>query len=213
MQGLPGADTMWPSAANPSAIHPLQPASRAAVGAVAGVQRSKASPAAGPGLAAAAAAGASAAAARAHTFLWTVLELLGAMYLSMRYFTGPTCWTLFFWMLWREPVLRLPLLLYHLYIITPPGRRAVATCRWPRLMHHFPLYWGQARYFAGSRLVRTAPLDPSRRYVFAAHPHGLLGNAFFLAFCTDLLGFSQLFPGIRLSLGGWLGRWLGRWVI
>lgn len=59
----------------------------------------------------------------------------------------------------------------------------------------------------------TPPPHPRRRYIWAGHPHGLLGNAYFLAFCTDLLGFSKLFPGIRLSIGGsgvgvvaW-GRW------
>ena len=99
------------------------------------------------------------------------------------------------------PILRLPLLLYHLYIISPAGRRAIGTSRMPWLARNLPLYWGQARWFGGSRLVKTAELDPSRRYVWAGHPHGLLGNSYFLAFCTDLLGFSKLFPGIRLAIG------------
>ena len=61
--------------------------------------------------------------------------------------------------------------------------------------------WGLLTYFQGSQLVKTAALDPSHRYIFAGHPHGLLGNAWFLAWCTDLLGFQRLFPGIRLSVG------------
>ena len=35
----------------------------------------------------------------------------------------------------------------------------------------------------------------------AGHPHGLLGNAYFLAFCTHQLGFEEKVPGIRLSIG------------
>lgn len=115
---------------------------------------------------------------------------------------GPTCWLLFGYIFYSQPILRLPLLLYHLWIISPPGRRAVGTSHMPWLARSLPLYWGQARYFAGSRLIKTAELDPSRSYVWAGHPHGLLGNSYFLAFCTDLLGFSKLFPGIRLSIGG-----------
>ncbi|KAI7841881.1 hypothetical protein COHA_004410 [Chlorella ohadii] len=132
---------------------------------------------------------------------WRLLELGGALYLSMRYFTGPTCWLLFGYIFYSEPVLRLPLLLYHLWIISPAGRRAVAYSRVPWLLRRCPLYWGQASYFKGSELVKTADLDPSKRYVFAGHPHGLLGNAFFLAFCTNQLGFDEKFPGIRLSIG------------
>ncbi|PSC71349.1 Diacylglycerol O-acyltransferase 2B [Micractinium conductrix] len=64
-----------------------------------------------------------------------------------------------------------------------------------------PQYRIELTYFKGSKLVRTGELDPSRRYIWVAHPHGLLGNSFFLAFCTDLLGFSKLFPGIRLTIG------------
>ena len=134
---------------------------------------------------------------------WTVVELLSAAYLSMRYFTGPSCWLLFGFVFWTEPMLRLPLLLYHLWIISPAGRAAVAHSRWPWLLRRLPLWRGFLTYFPGSRIVKTADLDPQRRYIFAGHPHGLLGNCYFLAFCTDVLDFRQLYPGIRLSIGGW----------
>jgi hypothetical protein len=138
---------------------------------------------------------------------WSVKPLVAPAHPALRLGTpatpaGPTCWLLFGYVFYSEPVLRIPLALYHLYIISPAGRRAIGTSRWPWLLRSSPLHWGMARYFTGSRIIKTAALDPSRRYVFAGHPHGLLGNAFFLAFCTDLLGFSRLFPGIRLSIGG-----------
>lgn len=75
---------------------------------------------------------------------------------------GPTCWLLYGYALYSIPVLRLPLLAYHLYIISPAGRAAVGTSRMPWLARLLPLYWGQLRYFPGSRLVKTAELDPSR---------------------------------------------------
>lgn len=80
----------------------------------------------------------------------------------MRYFTGPTCWLLFGYVFYSMPLLRLPLLAYHLWIISPAGRAAVGTSRMPWLARSLPLYWGQLRYFRGSRLVKTAELDPGR---------------------------------------------------
>ena len=51
-------------------------------------------------------------------------------------------------------------------------------------------------------LIARSPTSPRVQHAAGvAHPHGLLGNSFFLAFCTDLLGFSKLFPGIRLTIG------------
>eukprot|EP00887_Chlorella_sp_A99_P005022 scaffold4.g5022.t1 len=141
------------------------------------------------------------AARRLSDVLLNLLAYFNAAYLSMRYFTGPTCWLLFAWVFWSQPILRLPLLAYHACIVSPPGRAAIGRSCVPWLMRNSPVYTGMARWFPGSRIVRTAPLDPSRRYVLVGHPHGLLGNAYFLAFLTDLLGFSRLFPGIRLSVG------------
>lgn len=85
---------------------------------------------------------------------------------------GPTCWLLFGYAFYAMPVLRLPLLAYHAWIISPAGRAAVGTSRMPWLARSFPLYWGQLRYFQGSRLVKTAELDPTR----SAPPAARLGQ-------------------------------------
>ena len=48
---------------------------------------------------------------------------------------------------------------------------------------------------------KAADLDPDANYIFAAHPHGIFCSSLFLAFSTEALGFSKLFPGavVRVS--------------
>ncbi|KAI8471034.1 MAG: diacylglycerol acyltransferase [Monoraphidium minutum] len=48
-----------------------------------------------------------------------------------------------------------------------------------------------------ARLVKTADLDPSRRYVFACYPHGVSAVSGWLMFATEAGRFSELFPGLR----------------
>ncbi|XP_054368108.1 2-acylglycerol O-acyltransferase 2 isoform X2 [Mirounga angustirostris] len=49
-------------------------------------------------------------------------------------------------------------------------------------------------------LVKTAELDPSRNYLAAFHPHGVLAAGAFVNLCTESTGFPSLFPGIRSHL-------------
>ncbi|KAI5307882.1 diacylglycerol O-acyltransferase 1 [Ascosphaera atra] len=55
------------------------------------------------------------------------------------------------------------------------------------------------KYFP-ARLHRTAPLPPTRKYIFGYHPHGIISHGAFVGFGTDGLGFSKLFPGITNTL-------------
>uniref|UniRef100_A0A8C3FP87 Acyltransferase n=1 Tax=Chrysemys picta bellii TaxID=8478 RepID=A0A8C3FP87_CHRPI len=50
------------------------------------------------------------------------------------------------------------------------------------------------------QLVKTAPLDPSRNYLFGFHPHGVLVAGAFGNFCTEATGFGELFPGLTPHL-------------
>lgn len=50
------------------------------------------------------------------------------------------------------------------------------------------------------QLIKTAELDPSRNYLFAFHPHGVLVTGAFCSFCTEATGFSRLFPGLKPHL-------------
>lgn len=132
--------------------------------------------------------------------LQSFLGLLAALCLPARYAMLPASWTLFFYFFYSEPVLRLPLLAYLAYILSPTGRHAVGTCRWPTLLRRYPLYrW--CTLYAPSRLVKTADLDPLRRFFLGIHPHGVIGNSSLLALGTEGLGWSSQFPGIRLSQG------------
>ncbi|XP_012869659.1 PREDICTED: 2-acylglycerol O-acyltransferase 2 [Dipodomys ordii] len=69
------------------------------------------------------------------------------------------------------------------------GRRSNFVRNW-RIWHHMKNYFPVL-------LVKTADLDPSRNYVAAFHPHGVLVAGAFLSLGTDSTGFSSIFPGIR----------------
>lgn len=61
-------------------------------------------------------------------------------------------------------------------------------------------FWsGFASYFP-ARLHRTVGLEPTRKYIFGYHPHGIISHGAFAAFATEALGFSDLFPGITNTL-------------
>ncbi|KAF2200802.1 diacylglycerol acyltransferase [Delitschia confertaspora ATCC 74209] len=56
-----------------------------------------------------------------------------------------------------------------------------------------------ASYFP-ARLHRSQELEPTRKYIFGYHPHGIISHGAWAAFATEALGFSQLFPGITNTL-------------
>ncbi|KAL8948680.1 MAG: hypothetical protein Q9222_005148, partial [Ikaeria aurantiellina] len=57
-----------------------------------------------------------------------------------------------------------------------------------------------ASYFP-ARLHRSGPpLEPTRKYIFGYHPHGIISHGAFAAFATEACGFSKLFPGITNTL-------------
>ena len=81
----------------------------------------------------------------------------------------------------------------------------LSSCPRPLLLF-FPLSrWYPLHKWAGwwspAQLAKTAELDPAGRYLLGIHPHGVLGNSSLLALGTEALGWSSLFPGIRLSQG------------
>lgn len=55
------------------------------------------------------------------------------------------------------------------------------------------------------KLVKTTDLDPTKNYLFACFPHGLVSTGVFGAFCTNALDFCKVFPGMTshlITLGG-----------
>jgi Diacylglycerol acyltransferase len=55
--------------------------------------------------------------------------------------------------------------------------------------------WKYATSFYPAKIVKTAELDPDGNYIFCAHPHGIFCSSLFLAFATEAMDFSKLYPG------------------
>lgn len=60
--------------------------------------------------------------------------------------------------------------------------------------------WSLFGSYFPARLHRSQQLEPTRKYIFGYHPHGIISHGAFAAFATEALGFSQLFPGITNTL-------------
>lgn len=72
------------------------------------------------------------------------------------------------------------------------GRRSNWMQRWA--------IWKHMAKFFPARLHKTADLDPSKNYLLAYHPHGIMSIGAFVNFSTEGTGFSELFPGITSYL-------------
>ncbi|KAJ3250799.1 diacylglycerol O-acyltransferase 1 [Boothiomyces macroporosus] len=106
----------------------------------------------------------------------------------------------FFALFYYFPVLRLPLLGYLAWIFVI-DRGALITGRksfFKSIYWNFPHWKGFAGYFP-AKLVKTADLDPTKKYLFGFHPHGLYGISLF-ACCYNQDQWLQqsMFPGIDL---------------
>ena len=62
--------------------------------------------------------------------------------------------------------------------------------------------WNKAAEYYPMTLKKTAELDPSKSYVFGFHPHGIISMSAFVAFATEGLNISKVFPGTLLALHG-----------
>ena len=60
--------------------------------------------------------------------------------------------------------------------------------------------WSLFASYYPARLHRTVELEPTRKYIFGYHPHGIISHGAFAAFATEALGFSELYPGITNTL-------------
>ena len=106
-------------------------------------------------------------------------------------------------MIFANTYVRALLVLYTIWSFVD---RAPATGGWnlPRLTRFVRSSWVH-RYafeFFGptSSIVKTCELDPSKRYLFGYHPHGIICVGAALAFATGGAGFSDIFPGVDVSL-------------
>ncbi|GBP48083.1 2-acylglycerol O-acyltransferase 2 [Eumeta japonica] len=66
-------------------------------------------------------------------------------------------------------------------------------------------WWYYYRDYFPLNLVKKHDLDPSRNYLFACFPHGVVSSSAFGAFATNALDFNRIFPGMTcnmITLGG-----------
>lgn len=96
----------------------------------------------------------------------------------------------------RFPLVVVPLVFLYLAYITGPGSQASCDGSWRPTLRTWRMWRTCKSYFARAELIKTADLDASRPYIFVHHPHGILAFSAWLAFGTEALGFSTLFPGI-----------------
>ncbi|KIW51200.1 hypothetical protein, variant [Exophiala xenobiotica] len=61
-------------------------------------------------------------------------------------------------------------------------------------------FWSAFASYFPARLHRTVELEPTRKFIFGYHPHGIISHGAFAAFGTEALGFADLFPGITNTL-------------
>jgi 2-acylglycerol O-acyltransferase 2 len=104
-----------------------------------------------------------------------------------------------FFFLCAIPILWPILLPYTLFVLfSNAGTSGELSYRseWARRSKVWSLF---ASYFP-ARLYRSEELEPTRKYIFGYHPHGIISHGAFAAFATEALGFSQLFPGIKNTL-------------
>ncbi|KAI5783668.1 diacylglycerol acyltransferase-domain-containing protein [Geopyxis carbonaria] len=106
-----------------------------------------------------------------------------------------------FWFCLAVPLswpLLVPYLIYIFFFATSHEDGSVPYTR-SNLFRSLPLWRAYAGYFP-LRLHRTVPLDASKNYIFAYHPHGIISHGAFGSFVTEATGFGTLFPGIANTL-------------
>ena len=104
-----------------------------------------------------------------------------------------------FFFLCSIPLLWPILLPYLIYVLFSKAAVSGELSHRSNFIRSLPIWSLFAQYFP-ARLHRSAPLSPTRKYIFGYHPHGIISHGAFAAFATEALGFSQLFPGITNTL-------------
>ncbi|KPP77281.1 diacylglycerol O-acyltransferase 2-like [Scleropages formosus] len=93
---------------------------------------------------------------------------------------------------WREFVEKVSVLQLVLTFLFMGGRRSEWMRSWP-VWRHFKNYFPV-------KLVKTAELSPNKNYILGSHPHGIMCMGAISCFSTTYGGFSQAFPGMRVTL-------------
>jgi len=105
----------------------------------------------------------------------------------------------FFFFLCANPFMW-PLLIPYLVHLAVSGAATDGKLRYrSKYMRSMPIWKLFGSYFP-TALHKTYDLDPTRKYIFGYHPHGIISHGAWAAFATNALGFEEKFPGITNTL-------------
>ncbi|CAO1602067.1 diacylglycerol O-acyltransferase 1 [Xanthoria calcicola] len=88
---------------------------------------------------------------------------------------------------------------YTIYVLLSAAPHSGTLAHRSPFLRSLPIWSLFASYFP-ARLHRSARLEPTRKYIFGYHPHGIISHGAFATFATEACGFSTLFPGITNTL-------------
>ncbi|KAI9343964.1 diacylglycerol acyltransferase [Obelidium mucronatum] len=104
---------------------------------------------------------------------------------------------IFLEMLLLSYVTRSIALVYFLYVMQDKGHNTGA--RRNEFLRRLSV-WVWFRDFFPISLRKEADLDPSKKYIFGYHPHGVLSLGAFTSFGTEACNISTVFPGLNIRL-------------
>lgn len=134
------------------------------------------------------------------------LQTIGALHYTYAFlFFGFGMLFLFMYLLIFTNYYFIPLCYLAWYFYDRPvssrgGRRS----NWVR---SWTLFKWSAAYFP-LKLIKTHDLHPSKNYILACHPHGVMCQSHFVNFASEGTGFGELFPGIKSYLSVLSGQFM-----
>ncbi|KAI8615210.1 diacylglycerol acyltransferase [Chytriomyces sp. MP71] len=109
----------------------------------------------------------------------------------------PLCIIVFLEMLLISYITRTIACVYFLYIMQDKGQETGARrIEWLRSLS----VWIWLRDFFPISLRKEADLDPSKKYIFGYHPHGIISLGAFTSIATEACDISKVFPGLNIRL-------------
>uniref|UniRef100_A0A0B6Y7G6 Acyltransferase n=1 Tax=Arion vulgaris TaxID=1028688 RepID=A0A0B6Y7G6_9EUPU len=123
------------------------------------------------------------------------LQTLGALHHTYAFlFFGSGMLLVFLYMLFFTGYYIIPLAYFAWYLYDRPvSRQGGRRSDWFR---SWTLFKWAAAYFP-LQLIKTHEIDPSKNYIFACHPHGVMCHSHVINFASEGTGFSSYFPGIK----------------
>jgi hypothetical protein len=134
---------------------------------------------------------------------WRDLFLTINCMLTVPMYSMMLCMAFFLAALAQVPVtwLRWLMLLYIPWCLMDATPTAGGWKQWRSMARNWPGFQWLAEYF-DMELIKEEELDPSKKYIFLYHPHGVIGIGCNAALNTNGCHFEKVFPGVSLYLCG-----------